>query len=361
MNCAEVTYALSHGLNNIFGKGAFSMSKKKPPARHSLLRRVTLALYIAAVAVSLVVVVSFVALKLFAPAPKVPGQVEFPLATDGPQQSGALNTADVTGIDQPHKVTLNRRRGVYTCLLLGVADQGGSDTIMLGVFDTGRKTASLISIPRDTVVYYNGMYQKINAAYADGPEGVAQCVKEMLAVPIDYYVAVNFRAFREIVNEIGGVWFDVPPGMDYEDPTQDLYIHLAPGYQQLNGDDALKLVRCRSAYASQDIGRAATQRAFLAALAKQTITLSNVTKVTSLIGILNTYVDSDMPLNDMVYFGTQAVGMDLDTALTSAVLSSNWIDPYIIPGEDEVLELVNSLGIYEEEVPAAVLRLAHPW
>ena len=130
------------------------------------LRRVLRILYIILAALSLVVVVSFIALKLFAPPPNVPGQVEFPLTTDGlPDQSpNAVNTADVENTDKPETLTLNRRKGVYTCLLLGVADLGGSDTIMLGVFDTEGKTASLISVPRDTVVEYNGSYMKISAA-----------------------------------------------------------------------------------------------------------------------------------------------------------------------------------------------------
>ena len=346
-----------------------NMGGKKQPAGYVVLRRITLGLYIVAVAVSLLVVISFVALKLYAPPPEVSGQVEFPLSTDKPpEQSGnpsdppdATNTPDAVGTDAPEKLVLNRRKGVYTCLLLGVADQGGSDSIMLGVFDTEARTASLTSIPRDTAVSYNGRIIKISAAYSyGGTDAVRQCVQELLAVPIDYYVRVDFRAFQKIVDEIGGVWFDVPPGMDYDDPYQNLHIHLAPGYQKLNGEDALKLVRCRSAYASQDIGRAATQRAFLAALVKQTITLSNVTKVTELINILSTYVKSDMPMNDMVFFGTQAIGMDLDAALTSGVLSTNWVNPYIVPSEAEVLKLVNSLGIYEEEVPAEVLNLAHP-
>ena len=345
------------------GKEALFMSDKKRPIAQTALRRVTLGLYIVAVVLSLVVVVSFIALKLFAPPPEVPGQVELPLATDDPseQNSDPVNTKDPQESEKPQTLVLNRRQGVYTCLLLGVADIGGSDTIMLGVFDTGAKTASLISIPRDTVVRYNGKYIKLSAAYSyGGVEVVRQYVHEMLAVPIDYYVSVDTRAFQEIVDEIEGVWFDVPPGMDYDDPAQNLHIHLKPGYQKLNGEDALKMVRCRSAYASQDIGRAATQRAFLAALVKQTITLSNVTKATSLISILNKYVESDMALGNMVYFGTQAVGMDLDTALTSAVLSTNWVNPYIVPEADEVLKLVNGLGIYEEEVPAEALRLARP-
>lgn len=334
--------------------------RTKKSAKRSPLSRVLRGLYIILFSLSLVVVVSYVALKFFAPAPDLPTQVEFPIEpdeSDAPEQPSS-------GVEDPNtgsKLTLNRRKDVYTCLMLGVADQGGSDTIMLGVFDTANKKASLISIPRDTVVKYEGSYIKINASYSyGGVEAVRECVSKMLAVPIDYYVKVNTRAFREIVDEIGGVDFNVPVRMDYDDPYGDLYIHIAPGYQHLNGKQAEGVVRCRSCYANADIGRAATQRAFLAALAKQTITLSNVTKVTSLINILNTYVESDMPLNTMVYFGTQAVGMDLDTSLDMAGLPGKWINPFWQLEDDEILKIVNGLGIYEEQVPASVLRISHP-
>ena len=330
----------------------------KPP----FLQRLAKGLYIALFILSLVVVVGFVALKLLAPAPKVPNQVEFPI---GPIQSSRAPEQPSEAVDDPDpdttRLVLNRREGVYTCLLLGVADQGGSDTIMLGVFDTGAKTASLISIPRDTVVRYEGSYKKINAVYSyGGVDAMVSAMENMLAVPIDYYVTVNTRAFREIVNEIGGVYFTVPVDMDYEDPYGDLYIHIKAGYQWLNGRQAEGVVRCRSCYANADIGRSATQRAFLIALAKQTVTLSNVTKVTNLINILNTYVNSDMPLNVMVYFGTQAVGMDLDTALKTGGLTGAWITPYWELDDDATLELVNGLGIYEEEIPAEILNIIHP-
>lgn len=334
----------------------------KQAARHkpSFLQRLAKGLYIVLFALSLVVVVGFVALKVFAPAPQMPNQVEFPI---GPVQSSDAPERPSDQADDPDatRLVLNRREGVYTCLLLGVADQGGSDTIMLGVFDTGAKTASLISVPRDTVVRYEGSYRKINAVYSyGGVDAVAAAVSNMLAVPIDYYVSVNTRAFRDIVNEIGGVDFYVPVDMFYNDPYGDLAIDIKAGYQHLNGRQAEGVVRCRNCYASADIGRAATQRAFLVALAKQTITLSNVTKVTSLINILNTYVESDMPLNVMVYFGTQAVGMDLDTAMNTAVLTGEWINPYWELDDDATLELVNSLGIYQEQVPAEVLNIIHP-
>ena len=330
--------------------------RRKP----SFLQRLVKGLYIVLFVLSLIVVVGFVSLKLFAPAPKVPDQVEFPI---GPIQSSGAPERPSEGVDDPDAthLVLNRREGVYTCLLLGVADQGGSDTIMLGVFDTGAKTASLISIPRDTVVRYEGSYRKINAVYSyGGVDGMVSAVRNMLGVPIDYYVSVNTRAFRDIVNEIGGVDFYVPVDMLYNDPYGDLAINIKAGYQHLNGRQAEGVVRCRNCYANADIGRAATQRAFLTALAKQTITLSNVTKVTSLINILNTYVESDMPLNVMVYFGTQAVGMDLDTALTTGGLPGTWISPFLELDDEKTLELVNSLGIYQEQVPARALHIVHP-
>lgn len=326
----------------------------------SPLSRVLRGLYIMLFALSLVVVVSFVALKFWAPAPDRPTQVEFPI---GPDESDAPERPSET-VEDPEtgeKLTLNRRKDVYTCLLLGVADQGGSDTIMLGVFDTAAKQASLISVPRDTVVRYNGSYIKINASYSyGGVDAVRDCVSKMLAVPIDYYVSVNTRAFREIVDAIGGVYFNVPVNMNYDDPVGNLSIHINAGYQLLDGKKAEGVVRCRNCYPNADIGRAATQRAFLTTLAKQTITLSNVTKVTELINILNKYVESDMALNNMVYFGTQAVGMDLDTALTTGGLPGTWISPFLELDDEKTLELVNSLGIYEEQVPASVLRISHP-
>lgn len=334
--------------------------RAKKRAKRSPLSRILRGLYIILFSLSLVVVASYVALKFFAPAPDLPTQVEFPF---GPDESDAPEQSS-DSVEDPNtggKLTLNRRKDVYTCLLLGVADQGGSDTIMLGVFDTAAKKASLISIPRDTVVKYNGSYIKINASYSyGGVEAVRECVSKMLAVPIDYYVKVNLRAFREIVDEIDGVYFNVPVDMNYDDPVGNLSIHIKAGYQLLNGRQAEGVVRCRNCYLNADIGRAATQRAFLAALAKQTITLSNVTKVTSLINILNTYVESDMPLNYMVYFGTQAVGMDLDTSLDMAGLPGEWINPFWELKDDKILELVNGLGIYEEQVPASVLWICHP-
>lgn len=318
-------------------------------------------------AISLAIVILFFIFKLFITPPDVGGEqiiVPGQVTIDVPGQTGDNTQEDDPGVQEsqsPQQLVLNRREGVYTCLLTGTDDgNGNADTIMLGVFDTVNFTASLISIPRDTLVQVNGKNWKINATYSlGGMDLMCSTVSEMLAVPVDFYVSVDLQAFSKIVDEVGGVWFTVPQDMEYNDPTQDLYIDLKAGYQLLDGEHALQLMRFREGYASKDIGRTQTQRAFLVAMVKQAISLSNVDKVTSLIQILNQYVDSNMPLNNMIYFATKAIGMDLNANLSAAVLPSDWIYPVLELRDEEVLALVNSLGIYEEEVPLEALRIHH--
>jgi LCP family protein required for cell wall assembly len=344
---------------------ASRLIKKKPSA----LLRVLKVFYILLVLASIGVVGLFVTYHVLVKAPDVGEQVTFSVAStdeSGGQVVISSNTGDGSSSGSASDVVVyTRQSGVYTCLLTG-SDEGGqrADTIMLGCFDTNNQTASLISIPRDTLVLKNGKNSKINAVYSSGKgEAMAEAVSDMLGVPVDYYVSVDLDAFKAIVKAIGGVTFTVPINMDYDDPTQNLHIHLKKGTQKLSAEDAMGVVRFRhnndgSGYTRQDLDRVETQRDFLKALVKQTITLSNVTKVTELVGILNEYVDTDMPLDTMVYFATSAIGMDLDTALTTATLSGEWKSPYIVTDPDAALELVNELlPVYTEPITKSIMNI----
>lgn len=339
------------------------MKKKTSPALRALK-----VFYIILVIISILIVGLFVAYQSLIKPPDVAEQITFPIKSSAPVSSG--NPAVSPAPDDPDDpeatpsddvIVYTRQQGVYTCLLLGVADMGGSDTIMLGCFDTNNKTASLISIPRDTLVLYDGKNSKINAVYSKGKEeAMVAMVSEMLGVPIDYYMSVNLKAFAAIVDTIGGVKFNVPVDMNYDDPTQDLHIHINAGYQTLTSAQAVGVMRCRSCYANADYGRVETQRAFLAALVSQTITISNVTNVTKLINILSSYVVTDMPLDKMIYFATSAIGMDLDTDLQSATLPSDWINPYVEINDDEALDLLNELlPVYTEPIVADIVNFRH--
>ncbi len=346
------------------------MGKRVQKKKSSPLLRLFKTLYIIVVVISVLIVAGFAAYNVFIRPPDVAGQVTFPVTSPGPDASGGIETppgGNPAASPSEDVMVFTRREGVYTCLLTG-SDQSGarSDTIMLGMFDVKNKTASLLSIPRDTLVSYNGKNMKINAVYAKGQgEAVAQEISEMLGVPVDYYVSVNLKAFQAIVKAIGGVYFDVPINMNYDDPYQDLHIHLKKGYQKLNAQQAMGVVRFRhnndgTGYPGQDIGRVETQRNFLAALVKQTITVSNVTKVTELINILNEYVTTNMPLDTMIYFATAAIGMDLDTSLTTATLPGDWISPYIQVDDEKALEVVNELfPVYTQPITADIMDIHH--
>ena len=131
---------------------------------------------------------------------------------------------------------------------------------------------------------------------------------------MDFTVTVDLDGFAALVNAIGGVDFEVPISMNYDDPYQDLHIHFSAGMQHLSGAEALKVVRFRhnndgSGYGSEDIGRMQTQQNFLKTVAQQTLTLSNVDKVGEFAKIFQQYVDTDLSLGNLAWLGKEAISM----------------------------------------------------
>lgn len=261
-------------------------------------------------------------------------------------------TTEPGGEEEPEEVVpvLERREQVYTCLIFGLDDgNGNTDTIMVATFDVPNKKIGLVSIPRDTVVSVerSAAQNKINAAYGrNGVEELEEELEELLGIPIDYYVRIRLSAFEKLVNAVGGVWFNVPVDMDYDDPLQDLSIHLTKGYQILNGEQAMGLVRFRQNNDSEgygDVGRANTQQAFIKAMLGQVLSGASLDSIPALVDILLNYVSTDAGLNDMLYFGRELLGMDLDGGISTATLPAEWHSPYMWVQSEEALAVVNEL------------------
>ena len=160
---------------------------------------------------------------------------------------------------------------------------------------------------------------------------------------------VDLKAFVALVDAIGGVDFNVPIDMDYEDPYQDLYIHIPAGMQHLNGEDALKVVRFRSGYASQDIGRMETQQKFLKAVVKQTLRVSNLDKVDDFVKIFKKYVKTDLELGELAWLGKEAITIGAEN-ISFSTLPGEWKSPYIYLDPEAILTLVNEhLNPYVED------------
>ena len=213
-----------------------------------------------------------------------------------------------------------RKEHFYTVLMAGLDDEnGGSDTNLLVALDAETGTINVVSLPRDTLLNVSWSVKKLNNAYHHG--GISQTrteVSRLLGIPVDYYVTVDLRAFVELVDAIDGVDFDIPVDMDYDDPEQDLHIHFKKGPRHLTGQQALEVVRWRqnndgTGYATADIGRIGTQQAFLTAVAKQTLQVSNLDKIPEMAEIFSTRVETDLKLANLIWIGEQALSMGSDS------------------------------------------------
>lgn len=270
-----------------------------------------------------------------------------------------IQKEDLTPEEEALRSHLERKADFYTILVSGVDDDnGGSDTNILVAVDAANGAIYGVSIPRDTKAIINGDAHKINYAYnAGGTALMAETVSDQLGIPVDYTVQVDLQGFVALVDAIGGVTFDVPIDMDYEDPYQDLYIHIPKGVQKLDGDTAMKVVRFRSGYASQDLGRMQTQQAFLKAVAKQTLTPSNLNKVDDFVKIFQNSVETDLTLGNLAWLGKEAIGMGFE-AIDFSTLPCEWKSPYIYLNEEETLSLINQhLNPYVEDRVAEDLNI----
>lgn len=253
-----------------------------------------------------------------------------------------------------------RTDGRYSVLVVGTDDAGlNTDTILVASLDSKHNTACVMSIPRDTMSNVTRNVKKINAAYAagakDGVGNIDNLKKEisyLVGFPVDNYVVIDLTAFEELIDALGGVTIDVPRNMHYDDPYQDLHIHIDKGLQTLNGKDAIGFVRFRSDYAEGDLGRVKAQQMFIEALAKQVATPATVTKLPQLTDIVLDNMRTDLTYGELVWFVKEAVSVDMSTNLHMFTLPgiAETVKPngsyqalsYYLPYEDEILEIVNA-------------------
>lgn len=236
-------------------------------------------------------------------------------------------------------------------MVLGLdRDKTRCDVIMLFHFVPSTSSLSLISVARDTRVLADGVYTRINTLYSKGGEKmVAEELTKITKFPVHYYITVDFKGFREIIDALDGVEFDVPFRMNYDDPTQNLHIHLKKGLQVLNGKKAEQLVRYRKGnykgqgYTEGDLGRISMQQDFMRALIKQKLNIRYLPKSQKIFSILQQYVKTNITLADITqYIGSVAKIEDDEIKTftipgTSKMISGKW---YFIYDKDETAEMM---------------------
>lgn len=188
-----------------------------------------------------------------------------------------------------------------------------TDTIMVVSYDQSAKTIKVTSVPRDTKIKINGKNAKINSAVpVGGAKYLADSIKDMLGININYYMQVDYAAFRSIIDAIGGVDVNVENKMDYDDAAQNLHIHFNKGTQHLNGQKAEEFFRWRknndgTGFAEGDIGRIKAQHSFIEAVVEKLKAKKTIFKLPVILKAIAKNTKTNMSASEIIKYGTAAL------------------------------------------------------
>ena len=363
---------------------------KPQKKKKSGLRRAMVALAVIVVAVISVII----AYSLWEAPPEIPG----PGTT--PDQS--VSTTPEPGVDDPAEseepievdefegaLVTDRDDGVYTFLLVGRDHESNStDTIIVGKFDTKVGTIDMVNIPRDTLINisWGSTPKRINAVYpgytnsynagktsTTGIEALRSHVKNILGFDVDFYAVVNLKVVEDVIDEIGGVYFDVPIDMHYDDYGQSFHVHVDKGYQHLNGYEALGVFRFRyggvvdgvktEGYPGGDVQRIQVQQSLLKAIAKQLLSLGNIPNLGNIIDLCLKNVETTLDSGNMAFFARQFLTKCSGDSINFHDMPSsgfNFINgvSYVSIDAEAWVELVNEkLNPYSEAVTLANVNI----
>ena len=286
--------------------------------------------------VSAFVTVSIVAVLTSACAFGQLEQTEPPV--ESPPQTAKVY-ADMTDFGSPPLLTGDRKEGVYTFLLTGVDSiSGNTDTIMVAAYDPAGQTLSVMSLPRHTAVMDGQRVSRLNDGCRQNIAVLQERVAALTGFTPDYYVQVNLDIVSQLVDLLGGVMFHVPVDMDYDDPYQNLHIHLRKGVQILDGEQAMGLVRYRW-YREDNITREAVQQDFMKALLKECLDLKNWDKVMEYINLAYENAETDLEVPSIAWFAANILGLNGGTPL-----SVESVYTCTMPVEDE-MKRVNGMAV----------------
>lgn len=216
-----------------------------------------------------------------------------------------------------------------------------TDTIFFIAWRPQLKKAGIFSVPRDSLVELASFgRQRINMAYVyGGYELTRETVENLLDLPVHRFVGVDFAAFKELVDLVGGVEIEVDKRMLYTDKSAGLHIDLQPGRQRLDGEKALNYVRYRRDPLG-DITRVRRQQLFLSALAGELKKGMTPERLFTLIRIARKYLQTDLSAGEILVLYYLFTRLDPGKDLTFATLPGEFYGAYWRLNERELKRML---------------------
>lgn len=251
----------------------------------------------------------------------------------------------------------------YYVLLLGSDAREGdtasrSDTMILVRVDANVGKATLVSIPRDTKVEIEGHgTQKINAAYAfGGPAGAVEAVEKMSGIEISHYAEIHFDELEKAVDQLGGIWVDVPVSSNQTGSSHSQY-QFDAGMQKMAGEQVLVFARERYGYNEGDFQRAENQRIVVQSLADAVLSLPP-TDLPGTVQSLANCISTDYSLNELIELAQTFQGAEHYYFYSAMVPSTTkTIDgvSYTITLEDKWADMMQMVDTGQDPSKANVL------
>lgn len=330
---------------------------------------------------SLIALAVFVGLNIWISVPEVPDDPQAGQTDTGPDKPDGSGSGSAQEIVGPAIPGSGRKDGVYTFLLAGRdVVSGATDTILLLSYDTKAKTIYGLNLPRDTMVNVGTASKRLNAVYGynrgrdketqveKGMTALKQETEHLTGIMPDYYVVIEWEAIGELVDALGGVEFEVPFDMNYDDPYQNLHIHQKAGLRVLDGEDAMQVVRWRknnTGSSGGDVARLEVQQAFLKAAARKCLQPATLLRIPELVKVFQDNVSTDLTVGNILAFAQLASGMDpekgveFETAPLAASFSYRGAAMVTLDPEG-VLEIVNEkMNPYTREIERDDLQMLY--
>ncbi|EHJ02000.1 cell envelope-related transcriptional attenuator [Clostridium sp. DL-VIII] len=201
-----------------------------------------------------------------------------------------------------------------------------TDTIMVLNYNPQNKNLHIVSIPRDTLINVNGKNVKINSAYEiGGYSKIKSEVENLLDININYMVKIDYTAFDEIIDAIGGVDMKIDRNMIYDDPVQNLHINFKAGETvNLDGKKAEEFFRWRenndgSGFANGDLDRIENQHKFISKVIEKCTSPLMIFRVPKIMSAVGDNVETNMSSVDVLSYGMKFMGLKQENVTMSTI------------------------------------------